>query len=282
MDDQTPGSVETLRIGPLPAVQRKKNHRKQKGLPGQITETVEELKRNGLTFHHQSILPQRLGTLWRGNGVSRQTNWRRRIAVEAMSKVQKKSAHLFFVLVLLVSTTTCGQKGYVEENINPLLDKESYNDYEFSLPTKDRLFMEDIEQKHGLGEIPNFITLKQALFQNNQSMTAPRSMLTIYCHLCSPLTVGADIEYAYGRMLREHIPLFLQTVAPAIEMSNLCWAEEKRGDNRTDAVTLLVPEGDVDCSVVLAISRNVALKMIGTYGLTQIHNADTGLQQSTK
>jgi len=137
-----------------------------------IAETVERLRNKGLAAQDQKILPNRLARLWlerHAEKESSQSKWRNDTARQAFSDVRYKSAHLFFVLVLLVSPTQCGQRAFCDGVIRPLLDLESYDPYNFSLSPQDKRFLENAAKAKGFLEEPNFIALMQALFPEGWS-----------------------------------------------------------------------------------------------------------------
>lgn len=83
-------------------------------------------------------------------------------------------------------------------------------------------------------------------------------------------------------MPRSNISLFLRTLAEAIETSNLCLGETRRGDEATGAITVLIPAGDVDCACSIVVSRAVITEALGQLGLTKIFQQESAPQQWTK
>lgn len=136
-----------------------------------IAETVEQLRNRGLSADHKKILRGRLKRLWIGpsEASSKKSKWRQDVARQAFSSVQGKSAHLCFVLILLLSLTQCGQKAFCDEVITPLLHLESFDTYHFSLSLDDKSFLEGIAKEEGFVENPNFIAFMQTLFPDGES-----------------------------------------------------------------------------------------------------------------
>ena len=83
-------------------------------------------------------------------------------------------------------------------------------------------------------------------------------------------------------MPESNIPLFLQTLAKAIETSNLCLSEKYQGNKETSAVTVLIPAGDVDCACSITVSRSVITEALGRLGLTKIYEQESAPQEWTK
>jgi hypothetical protein len=140
-------------------------------LSNEVTKMVRKLGK-GLTADEKKILPARLKFVMasEGNtrGISFQTQERVRIAHEFMSSVLEVSAHLFFVLVILKSSTHLGLKKSNNE-LKYLLDPELHDGYKFSLGSDDKRFLDNIAQQKGFKSHPMFLTLMSALFPNDQS-----------------------------------------------------------------------------------------------------------------
>lgn len=71
-------------------------------------------------------------------------------------------------------------------------------------------------------------------------------------------------------MPRENLNYFLQTIADAIPESNLYKTETERGDRETNAATVLIPEGDADCTVTITIARGSMIKALMPLDLKKI------------
>jgi hypothetical protein len=145
-------------------------------LRAEVANKVEKLKTQGLTTDDKKILPRRFKSLWMQPRKSDKSIYRHDVACEAISSIQSKSAHLCFVLILLLTATECGNKETYETTITPLLDLKSYDDFKFSLRSDDKSFLEDMAKRWGFGESSNYVALMQALFSNDQSTPAERSM----------------------------------------------------------------------------------------------------------
>jgi hypothetical protein len=145
-------------------------------LPVRVANMVKKLRTKGLTAEEKKILPTRLKALWIRPSTSDTSQSRSNIAREVVSSVQSESAHLCFVLILLLTATQFGNKKFYNTTIAPLLRTEGYNVYEFSLRPDDESFLKKMAEEEGFGEISGFVALMRALFPDNQSPAAERRM----------------------------------------------------------------------------------------------------------
>ena len=87
------------------------------------------------------------------------------------------------------------------------------------------------------------------------------------CHLHAVLTMSTGITYAYSNMPITKIQDLLTTVEQAIQTSTLYRDEIERGDTETHAATVLIPEGDTDCSVTIRVDRGTMIRALKHLGL---------------
>jgi hypothetical protein len=74
--------------------------------------------------------------------------------------------------------------------------------------------------------------------------------------------MSTGITYAYSNMPITKIQDLLTTVEQAIQTSTLYRDEIERGDTETHAATVLIPEGDTDCSVTIRVDRGTMIRAL--------------------
>lgn len=247
-----------------------------------IATTITRLSDNGLTKNDQRTLTARFVFLWieRPGETKTSSKWRIDLVRDTFRDVLAKSAHLFFVLALLLTPTQCGQRAFINSTIEPLLRSDSYNSYRFFLGPQDKEFLVKTAKDKGFLQKSEFLAVMHALFpegwthevdHTDFSRTGDRSMYIVRCHLRLLLNESTAITYAYSKMPRSNLPLLLHILAQAIERSNLVAGEMQKGDEKTGAVTVLIPAGDVDCSCSITVSRPVITEALGQFDFTQVY-----------
>ncbi|KAF2006192.1 hypothetical protein P154DRAFT_570262 [Amniculicola lignicola CBS 123094] len=230
-----------------------------------IATTVARLSDQGLTKQDKKNLTTRFAFLWleRPGESKKSSKWRINLVRDTFRNVLDKSAHLFVILLLLLSPTACGQRVFIDGTIMPLLKSESYDSCSFSLGLRDKEFLVETAEDKGFLQESEFIAVMHALFPEGWSHEVE--------HTDVSSAGNRTITYAYSKMPRSNIPLFLHVLAEAIERSNLVAGEIQKGDDETGAATVLIPAGDVDCSCSIAVSRVVITEALGQLRFTQVY-----------
>jgi hypothetical protein len=76
--------------------------------------------------------------------------------------------------------------------------------------------------------------------------------------------------YAYSNLPRDNIQKFLDEVARAFVTSDLYKRETEQGYKDTSAATLIIPQGDTDCSVTMVVNREIVVKALNQLGFNEI------------